>query len=654
MAWSVLIVDDHAGFRSGARALLEADGFDVLGEAADGESAVEQARRLRPQVVLLDVQLPGIDGFAVAESLAAEPSGPAGRLHLEPRAKRLPKAAGVDAGARIHHEIGVLGGVPQLAAGLTPPPAAIDLAGRRGPAGGGSRGWPRAARSRTGPLLAFAGLAWLAGDVWTSSRTRIAVRSFMPSSPIRPGGRVARPGGADRAGVRRWADPRPRAGGVADDRADGARRRAPPPCAGRGSRPRTPCARRVPRGLHRDGGAPISRPLGISRTPARTPLAAWLYDAAIGLTAWPSRPSPLGRPRAQPRRGSWSTSARPEPQALRAALARTVGDPSLQSPTASTSRGSTRRGARSGSPRVARDARGPVVEDADRRVAALVHDPAALRDPTLSRSVDSALRLALANVRLQADVAARLARSRSRRRLVEAAHAERRRLREQLAAGAEGHLAARRRRRARRQCRVPPRRRCAPSSRTPAPTSAASRRAHPRALTEHGLSAALGELAAQTPVTIELTVPPGRFAAPRETAAYFVCSEALANVAKYAPGAHVRIAVSAGADGCGSRSPMTVPAARLPARERPAWPRRPRRGPRRPLRVVSPPGAGRGCGRAPARGPDSDLAAPPLAEPRALRRGRDMTVPRIACVVAFACWRRTSPVARSAPDSRSR
>jgi DNA-binding NarL/FixJ family response regulator len=77
VAWSVLIVDDHAGFRSSARALLEADGFDVLGEAADGESAMREARRLRPQVVLLDVQLPGMDGFAVAESLAAEPSAPA-------------------------------------------------------------------------------------------------------------------------------------------------------------------------------------------------------------------------------------------------------------------------------------------------------------------------------------------------------------------------------------------------------------------------------------------------------------------------------------------------------------------------------------------------------------------------------------------------
>ena len=71
MAWSLLIVDDHAPFRVGARALLECDGFEVLGEAADGEAALAAARRLRPQVVLLDVQLPGMDGFAVAERLAA-------------------------------------------------------------------------------------------------------------------------------------------------------------------------------------------------------------------------------------------------------------------------------------------------------------------------------------------------------------------------------------------------------------------------------------------------------------------------------------------------------------------------------------------------------------------------------------------------------
>ena len=77
MAWTVLIVDDHAGFRASARALLEADGFDVLGEAADGESALAMARDLRPRVVLLDIQLPGMDGFAVAERFAAEPAAPA-------------------------------------------------------------------------------------------------------------------------------------------------------------------------------------------------------------------------------------------------------------------------------------------------------------------------------------------------------------------------------------------------------------------------------------------------------------------------------------------------------------------------------------------------------------------------------------------------
>jgi DNA-binding NarL/FixJ family response regulator len=76
MSRTLLIVDDHDDFRAGARALLEAEGFDVLGEAGTGEAAMEAAGRLRPEVVLLDIQLPGIDGFAVAEHLAAGPDPP--------------------------------------------------------------------------------------------------------------------------------------------------------------------------------------------------------------------------------------------------------------------------------------------------------------------------------------------------------------------------------------------------------------------------------------------------------------------------------------------------------------------------------------------------------------------------------------------------
>jgi DNA-binding NarL/FixJ family response regulator len=74
---TVLIVDDHAGFRSLARRLLVAEGFDVVGEAGSGVLAIESARRLRPEVVLLDIQLPDLDGFEVARRLEDERPGTA-------------------------------------------------------------------------------------------------------------------------------------------------------------------------------------------------------------------------------------------------------------------------------------------------------------------------------------------------------------------------------------------------------------------------------------------------------------------------------------------------------------------------------------------------------------------------------------------------
>ena len=74
---TVLIVDDHAAFRASARALLEAEGFEVVGEAADGAGAVAAVAALRPKIVLLDIQLPDLDGLAVAEQLAAAFDAPA-------------------------------------------------------------------------------------------------------------------------------------------------------------------------------------------------------------------------------------------------------------------------------------------------------------------------------------------------------------------------------------------------------------------------------------------------------------------------------------------------------------------------------------------------------------------------------------------------
>ena len=76
MAVTVVIVDDHAAFRRSARALLEASGFVVVGEAADGRQARATIDRVRPAVVLLDIQLPGEDGFAMAERIIGRPNAP--------------------------------------------------------------------------------------------------------------------------------------------------------------------------------------------------------------------------------------------------------------------------------------------------------------------------------------------------------------------------------------------------------------------------------------------------------------------------------------------------------------------------------------------------------------------------------------------------
>jgi DNA-binding NarL/FixJ family response regulator len=77
MARTVLVIDDHAGFRAIARTILEEAGYLVVAEAANGESGVEAAVRTTPDIAIVDVQLPDMDGFEVTRRLLEADAGPA-------------------------------------------------------------------------------------------------------------------------------------------------------------------------------------------------------------------------------------------------------------------------------------------------------------------------------------------------------------------------------------------------------------------------------------------------------------------------------------------------------------------------------------------------------------------------------------------------
>jgi signal transduction histidine kinase len=242
---------------------------------------------------------------------------------------------------------------------------------------------------------------------------------------------------------------------------------------------------------------------------------------------------------------------------LRDALARALGDPTLQVaywvpdadayvdaagrpvelPSAGSERAITRIG-HDGQP-----------------VAALVHDPAVLGEPALVDAVAAAAGLAASNARLQAEVRAHLDGVQdSRARLLRAGDDERRRLEERLRVGAQQRLADL----AAALEHVPAggspetlakvERAHDQLARTRAEVSELAAGLHPRELANDGLAGALAGLQQRSPIPVELSVPAQRLPADVEVAAYFVCSEALANVAKYAPGARcvVRVTVNRG------------------------------------------------------------------------------------------------------------
>ena len=199
-----------------------------------------------------------------------------------------------------------------------------------------------------------------------------------------------------------------------------------------------------------------------------------------------------------------------------------------------------------------------VIEQRGERIAALVHDAAVLADPGLIDAV-AAARMALANVRLRAEVRRQVAElDASRRRILQAGDAQRRRLQQELRAGAGQRLteveelldlglgSARAAGDRAVTAGLEDARRELDAAHTELQELAAG--IHPALLTERGLGPALSYLAGRAPVPVRLAVPRQRLPAIIETAVYFLCSEALTNVGKYAHASRIDVAVRADAD----------------------------------------------------------------------------------------------------------
>jgi signal transduction histidine kinase len=193
------------------------------------------------------------------------------------------------------------------------------------------------------------------------------------------------------------------------------------------------------------------------------------------------------------------------------------------------------------------------VEREGQPVAALVHDPAVLEDPGLVEAVTSAAQLAAANARLRAEVQARVDElAASRRRILAAGDEERRRLERRLHEGAQvqlGKLAATLRRGQGSAAGEQTRNQIAHAQEQLGRTLEELRRLahglHPRVLAEHGLADALAALAKDFPLPVDLNVASPQLPQRVEAVAYFVCAEALTNIAKHAAAARATVAVTA-------------------------------------------------------------------------------------------------------------
>jgi signal transduction histidine kinase len=196
-----------------------------------------------------------------------------------------------------------------------------------------------------------------------------------------------------------------------------------------------------------------------------------------------------------------------------------------------------------------------VVEREGRPAAVLIHNPAVLNDQALLDAVAAAARLESANARLHAEVRAQIAElAASRRRILEAGDQARRRLERRLHDGAgrrlaelQGTLSQGRLDATGQQTRDKIARSEDQLTQAVEELRQLAQGLHPRALSEHGLAGALALLADGSPVPVEISVPSSRLPPHAEAAVYFVCSEGLANVAKYAAASRAAISVTPGA-----------------------------------------------------------------------------------------------------------
>jgi signal transduction histidine kinase len=422
--------------------------------------------------------------------------------------------------------------------------------------GCGFVGWERRERSLVGPLLAAAGVAWFLGSIWTAA-LYLYRGPLVHALMVYPGARLRRPLGRlvvvaaylDSAIEPVGASPRVTlvlCAAIAVAAIDGYLGEVGP--------------RRRARLVATAGAGALALVLGFG---AIGRLAGWDIESgtlwAFEVTLIVVALALLG----DLLRGRWSEGAvtglvvdlgeREESTTLRDRLARALGDRSLELGWwLGAERGYVDEAGRPFAVPGAGEGRAVTpIESEHGRIAVLVHDRAVLDDPALLEAVAATTRIAVGNVHLQADVRARVEElAASRRRIVEAADTQRRRLERELHDGAEQRLAA-----MSAHVEALPHELDEPRARAlladvetqlsaaRAELSDLARGIHPSVLTTGGLAAALAELARRALVPVQVSVDARRFPAAVEAAAYFVCAEALTNVAKYACASLVRIEV---------------------------------------------------------------------------------------------------------------